>query len=168
MLYLLFIRVDCCVFSLCHSVQLSSSQPTSICLFPSDSPRHPTGEGEGEREKMHGSLLQIEAKPQQSLHTWNTLLILITPVRTRLVCSREEFPHGDMFHASHRATFSNPGTLFRLLLGLLELGGGGALRLMIWTDRSMLADRPTPAFPSSPFFGGKWAPQGVGRRTRGG
>ena len=39
----------------------------SFCLFPSDSPPHPTREGEGVREQMCGSLLQIEAKPQQFL-----------------------------------------------------------------------------------------------------
>ena len=39
----------------------------SFCLFPADSPAHPTGEGEGVREYLSGSLLQIEAKPQQFL-----------------------------------------------------------------------------------------------------
>ena len=37
-------------FSLCRSVKLFSSEPTSFCLFPSDSAHHPTGVGGGVRE----------------------------------------------------------------------------------------------------------------------
>jgi len=46
----------------------SHPNPQVFCLFPSDSPPRPFGEGEGVREELCGSLLQIEAKPQHMLH----------------------------------------------------------------------------------------------------
>jgi len=64
MLYILFISIIVVVFfSTCHSVKLFLSQPMSFA-FSSDSPPHPTREGEGVREDLCGSLLPAEAKPQ--------------------------------------------------------------------------------------------------------
>jgi len=64
----------CCIFFLSVLLMLFSSPFATLlnCFyhnpgvlpFPSDSPPHPTGEGGGVREQLHGSLLPAEAKPQ--------------------------------------------------------------------------------------------------------
>jgi len=56
------------LFSSPFAVLLNCSQPNPQALpFLSDSPPHPSGEGEGVRKQLHGSLLPIEAEPQQAM-----------------------------------------------------------------------------------------------------
>jgi len=56
------------LFSSPFAILLNCSHPNPRVLpFLSDFPPHPTGEGEGVREQLCGSLLPHEAKPQHFL-----------------------------------------------------------------------------------------------------